>query len=300
MSSEALAKEDSAFHARASDGLRRATHSMTTTTPPYRAQALTLEQSPAFDAAVVRFAADMAAFYQAHPEAAAMFADVGQLAIVSGLLALPAPVTEADLCRLVGAGALASRRRVRNHIARLEREGLASVETGGDRRTRSIAATAKLEDLLNQWVRALASAAADLCATDKATLARPDLARFYLRQVMASHQVGFSAFAATPSVARLVNLSRGHALVLDLLAAALRNGASEVPFSRRAFASAYGVSRTHVIDLLSECETTGLITPASSQSLTLSPTFLAEAKHWAGINFVLAAATLEGRLLAVL
>lgn len=126
--------------------------------------------------------------------------------------------------------------------------------------------------------RSLAGAAADLCNVDSATLARPDLARFYLSQVMASHQVGFSAFAATPTVARLVNLSRGHALVLELLAASLRANASEVPFSRRAFASAYGVSRTHVIDLLNECEATGIITPASAQTLTLSPTFLTEAR----------------------
>jgi hypothetical protein len=55
-----------------------------------------------------------------------------------------------------------------------------------------------------------------------------------------------------------------------------------------------------VIDLLSECETTGLITPVSAQTLALSPTFLAEARHWAAINFALAAATLEGRLLNVL
>lgn len=229
-----------------------------------------------------------------------MFADVGQLAIVSGLLALPAPVTEADLCRLVGAGALANRRRVRNHIARLERAALAAIAAGGDRRTRPIIATPKLEELLNQWTRALAGAAADLCNVDKAILARADLARFYLRQVMASHQVGFSAFAATPTVARLVNLSRGHALVLELLAASLRADATEVPFSRRAFAAAYGVSRTHVIDLLSECEATGIITPVSVQALSLSPTFLTEARHWAAINFALAAATLEGRLLTVL
>lgn len=273
---------------------------MTNTTPPYRAEARKLEQSPAFDSAVVQLAADLAAFYEAQPDAAAMFADVGQLAIVSSLLALPAPVTEADLCRLVAAGALASRRRVRNHVARLERGGLAQGADGGDRRTRPIVATAKLEDLLNQWVRALAGAAADLCNVDQSTLARPDLARFYLRQVMASHQAGFSAFAATPAVARLVNLSRGHALVLELLAASLRANASEAPFSRRAFASAYGVSRTHVIDLLSECEATGIITPTSSQTLSLSPTFAAEARHWAAINFALAAATLEGRLLAVL
>ena len=273
---------------------------MTTTTSPYRAEAHALEQAPAFEAAVIRLADDLAAFYAAHPEAAAMFADVGQLAIVSGLLALPAPVTEADLCRLVGAGALASRRRVRNHIARLERAGLARIADGGDRRTRPAVATEKLEDLLNAWVRALASAAADLCAINKAPLSRPDLARFYLRQVMASHQAGFSAFAATPTVARLVNLSRGHALVLELLAASLRSGATEAPFSRRAFASAYGVSRTHVIDLLGECEATGIITATSSQTLALSPTFLAEARHWAAINFALAAATLEGRLLAVL
>lgn len=272
---------------------------MTDTTPSYQAEARSLETAPAFEAAVIQLASDMAAFYAANPEAAAMFADVGQLAIVSGLLALPAPVTEADLCRLVGAGALASRRRVRNHIARLAREGFAQVGDGSDRRTRPITATPKLENLLNQWVRALAGAAADLCSVDRATLSRPDLARLYLRQVMASHQRGFSAFAATPSVARLVNLSRGHALVLELLAASLRTGSTDVAFSRRAFASAYGVSRTHVIDLLSECEATGIITP-SPQTLALSATFLAEARQWAAVNFVLAAATLEGRLLAVL
>ncbi|MCX7358075.1 MAG: hypothetical protein NT015_08040 [Alphaproteobacteria bacterium] len=270
------------------------------TTPPYRAEALALEKAPAFEAAVIQLASDLAAFYQAHSEAAAMFADVGQLAIVSGLLALPAPITEADLCRLVGAGALASRRRVRNHIARLERAGLTHIAAGGDRRTRPIVATSKLEGLLNAWVRALASAAANLCDVDRTKLARSDLARFYLHQVMASHQVGFSAFAATPTVARLVNLSRGHALVLELLAASLRTNTSEVLFSRRAFASAYGVSRTHVIDLLSECEATGIITPASAHTLALSPTFLAEARHWAAINFALAAATLEGRLMVVL
>lgn len=248
----------------------------------------------------MRFAADLADFYKANPQAAAMFADVGQLAIVSGLLALPAPVTEADLCRLVGAGALASRRRVRSHIARSEREGFVAIAAGGDRRTRSITPTPKLDALLNQWVRALAGAAADVCDVDRATLAREDLARFYLQQVMASHQVGFSAFAETPAVARLVSLSRGHALVLDLLAASLRSGAAEVTFSRRGFASLYRVSRTHVIDLLTECEKSGLVTPQSPRTLILAPTFVAEARRWAAINFVLAAATLEGRLLAVL
>jgi hypothetical protein len=266
--------------------------------PPYRAAAL--ESAPAFEAAVIRLAEDLAAFYAARPEAAAMFADVGQLAIVSGLLALRPPVTEADLCRLVGAGALASRRRVRNHIARLEREEMVRIAAGGDRRTRAIEATPRMEGLLNQWVCALAGASAGLCAVDPAALTRADVARFYLQQVMASHRVGFSAFADTPAVARLVNLSRGHALVLELLASSLRSGAQDVVFSRRAFASLYRVSRTHVIDLLAECEKAGLMTPSSSRTLALSPAFIDEARRWAANNLALAAATLNGRLLEVL
>jgi len=264
---------------------------------PYRTAAAALAQSPAFDAAVVQLASDLAAFYANHREAAQIFSDVGQLAIVSSVLSLPPPVSEADVCRLLGAGALASRRRVRNHIGKLERLGFIDRADADDRRLRAIAPTAKLEAMLNLWVRALSGAAAKLCGADAATLMRDDLARFYLQQVMASHQRGFSAFADVPAIGRLAGLSRGHAFVLELLRAALQTGAHEVRFSRREFAAAYGVSRTHVIDLLAECERAGLIAQSSSRALTLSPAFVSEARRWAAINFALAAATLEGRLL---
>jgi DICT domain-containing protein len=56
---------------------------------PYRTAAAALAQSPAFDAAVVQLASDLAAFYANHREAAQIFSDVGQLAIVSSVLSLP-------------------------------------------------------------------------------------------------------------------------------------------------------------------------------------------------------------------
>jgi len=266
----------------------------------YRAAASALEQSPAFDGAVIALASDLAAFYTDHRDAALIFSDVGQLAIVSSLLVLPPPVAEADVCRLLGVGALASRRRIGNHIGKLERLGFVDRASAEDRRRRPVAPTAKLEVLLNLWVHALSSSAADLCGIDRAVLARPDLARFYLQQVMASHQRGFNAFADVPAIGRLAALSRGHAFVLELLRAALQAKRLEVRFSRREFAKTFGVSRTHVIDLLAECERAGLIVQNSTRTLQLSPAFVSEARRWAAINFALAAATLDGRLLAAL
>ncbi|MBN8605487.1 MAG: hypothetical protein J0L81_01065 [Caulobacterales bacterium] len=268
--------------------------------PAYKATALALEQSPAFDDAVMAFASDLRGFYSNYRDAAPIFSDVGQLAIVSSLIVLPSPVAEADICRLLGAGALASRRRIGNHIVKLERLGFVHRAGAADRRRRPVAPTPKLEALLNRWVRALSGAAASLCGGDRAALERTDLARFYLQQVMASHQKGFSAFADVPAIGRLAALSRGHAFVLELLRAAVQSQSLEIRFSRREFAKLYGVSRTHVIDLLAECERARLITQSRARTLLLSPIFISDARRWAAINFALAAAALQGRLLTAL
>ncbi|HVK80342.1 MAG TPA: hypothetical protein VM915_06995 [Verrucomicrobiae bacterium] len=264
----------------------------------YLREARRLEQTPAFDAAVLGMAADLRAYYRDNAIAARIFADVGQLAIVSCLIAAPEPVTEAALCRIVGAGALASRQRVRRHIGKLEHLGLIATLPANDARVRPLTPTPALEHQLNQWVRALAGQARHLFALDSALLDDPHLARTYLAQVMQSHQLGFSAFEATPSIARIVTLSRGHALVLEWLAAHIETNTRDIAFSRRAFGAAYGVSRTHVIDLIKECADIGLLAPDAN--LQLTPAFVTQARLWAAINFVLAAATLERRLIPAL
>jgi len=254
-------------------------------------------RSIAFDDAVVRFAADMRAFYGRHESASEIFADVGQFAIVASIATFPDRLTEAQLCKVLSAGSLASRRRVRAHLARLQGAGLVQIlRDPSDLRARLIAPCARLEDLLDQWVRALAGAGLQVLGLDAALLQRQHLARFYLAQVMAAHRAGYSAFTATPNITRLTNLSRGHALVLELLSAASVTGDLEFEFSRRGFAQHYGVSRTHVIDLLGECENLGLVA-VRGRRVALSDGFRAEARLWVGVNFVLAAAALEGRLL---
>lgn len=267
--------------------------------PPFLVSARALQSHANFDLAIGRFKDDLRAYHLEHRRAANVFADIGQLAIVATMLASSPPATEADICRLAGAGALASRRRVRSHIKALETAGLAQIRTSaGDRRARVVVPTAELERVLNLWVRALAGSAAHLFDLNAAVLTRSDLARFYLAQVMAAHRAGHSAFAYTPAVARLVSLSRGHALVLELLSEALQAGATRIRFSRRSFAQTYGVSRTHVIDLIGECDALGLVSVPSVRELSLSAAFMAEARLWAAINFTLARATLRGKLLA--
>ncbi|MFT3727959.1 MAG: hypothetical protein QM759_09070 [Terricaulis sp.] len=265
--------------------------------PAYITEARRLEAAAGFDTAVTHMAADLRNFYRDNPLAARIFADVGQLAIVSAIVAAPAPVSEAALCRHVGAGALASRQRVRRHLAKLREHGLIAFGSGDDLRARPITPTTELEQQLSLWVCALAQRAVPLFGLEDRLLRQPQLARLYLSQIAAAHVRGFSAFAATPNIARIVTLSRGHALAVELLVATIEARDAVVAFSRRSFGATFGVSRTHVVDLLNECAKHGLLKLDDDARLSLSSAFIAEARLWAAINFTLAGATLRGELL---
>lgn len=264
---------------------------------PFLSAAEAIENDPRFPPLLLRFCQDIAAFHGAKHHAASLFADIGQFAIVAAIVASPAPATEAELIRAVNAGGLASRRRIRAQIARLEAAGM--IMRGAGARDRPMSASSALEEALDGWVRANAGAAAAYAGLDT-EVRTPGVGRSYLRQVMASHARGFSAFATLPTVSRLMTLARGHVLIADLLRTRLGTQSLEINFSRRRFSAQYGVSRSHAIDLLRECETLGLLSSADGNRVRLSPTFDAEMQRWGAISFALAAATLQGRLIEVI
>lgn len=266
-------------------------------TAPFLVSADTIERDPRFPSALLRFCEDVASFHLQQSDAARLFADLGQFAIVAAIVAPTAAPTEAALVR--SAGALASRRRIRAQLAALEASGMIAREGGDDARERPVVPTEALKDALDAWVIAIAGTAASFAGLDDA-VRRRGIGRDYLRQIMATHALGFSAFQTLPAVSRLMTLTRGHVLLTELLRARLETGSREIPFSRRSFGAAYGVSRSHAIDLLRECEALGLVSPAARGRLHLSTTFDQELTCWGAINFALAAATLRGQLLEVI
>ena len=122
----------------------------------------------------------------------------------------------------------------------------------------------------------------------------------YLAQLLAASRGGRSAFAAFPRVGRLIQLTAGHALLMELVRAS--GGRAGVAFTlpRGDRAADWGVSRSHVGDLVRGlCAEASLDMP-DRRHLRLTAPFCAEARGWAACNFALANATLDGKLLAVL
>lgn len=122
----------------------------------------------------------------------------------------------------------------------------------------------------------------------------------YLQQLLAASRGGRSAFAAFPRVGRLMQLTAGHALLMELVLAS--GGCPGVAFvlPRSQLAAAWGVSRGHIGDLLRGLRAEGSLETPDRRTLHLTQPFCAEARGWAACNFALANATLDGNLLTIL
>ncbi len=248
------------------------------------------------------FAQGLTDLYAQPPLGVPILGDLGRFSIVASLIASPTPMTRTAVLDLMGPGA-AGRARVASHLGALIGAGaLEAVDDPSDGRSRPLSPAPWLRDWMDRWGVAMFAPVhpwwpgpGPVPAPTREVLAA------YLQQILAANRAGLNAFGATPGVWRIMSLVGGHLFLLELILAS--DGARRIglplPFSRRAFARRYGVSRRHAVDLVAEAERLGWLTRRASK-IDLSATFADEARRWVAIHIALCNAALAGRLLPVM
>lgn len=252
-----------------------------------------------FEAALRDYAAAITGLYRVRPEAVPVIGNIARFGIAAALLVAGHPASTREIAdRLIGPG-VASRSRVAGHLRRLAQLGAVLPAPGGRGGGRRWQLAPWVAGLLHDWMRAVAtpagrwrSAPHDL--DDGAVLHR------YFADVLESSRGGRDIFAPFPRVGRLMRLAAGHALLMELLLASSAVPGRPFTLCRQGFAGNYGVSRSHVQDMIAMLVADDSVAREGRTDLVLSPALAGELRAWGALLFVVANATLAGQLLAVL
>lgn len=264
-----------------------------------RAAIAAVAAHPGFDAALIAYADGIARLYRSHPHAVSVIGNLARFGVLAAAVVAQAPVSVRQLSgRLLGPG-IASRGRVGQQVRRLQMLGAMLPEPGGRGGGRRWRAAPWAQALLHDWLRAAALPAAPW-RTRAHDLDDPAVLRRYFADVLESARGGRDIFAPFPNVGALMRLAGGHALLVELVLASGAVPDRAFALSRSGVAVAYGLSRSHVLDMLGLLLATGSLARAGRAELMLAPALAAELRGWAAALFVAANATLAGELLAVL
>lgn len=254
---------------------------------------------PGFDAALQDYAAAITRLYRARPEAVAIIGNVARFGIAAALLVAEHPASTREIAeRLIGPG-VASRTRVAGHVRRLAQLAAVLPAGGGRGGGQRWQLAPFVAGLLHDWMRAVATPAGRWRAS-RHDLDDVAVLRRYLADVLESSRGGRDIFAPFPRIGRLMRLAAGHALLMEMLLATGAVPEQSFTLSRLGFARDYGISRSHLQDMIAMLVVDGSLIRHAGGALALSPQLAGEVRAWAASLFVVANATLAGELLAVL
>lgn len=229
--------------------------------------------------------------------ASTLVSDRAQYHVASVGYVLDPAITLAATWRLMPAG-LASRNRVSSYLQALERCGaLERVASPQDRRLVVRRLSPWLSDWLGDWGRAIMAPALPWVAGPVPDLADRDMLRDAFHQFVLAQQAGIRMLMGARGVARGMSLRGGGMLMLDILQRHYRPGSG--PFSRKAFAERFSLSRSHVIDLVNEFVASGWMAQGA-QGPTATAMLVGQGRIWHSSHLAVAVLVMERRLMAAL
>jgi hypothetical protein len=204
--------------------------------------------------------------------------DSGGFSVATYLVVVPVPVTERELTRHCGLMKLASRKRVRALVERLQSARLIEQRRSGtDARRLALQATPELRALYQRWIVALAELVEPWSGIDRSRV-DDALVVSYLRVTAQAYEQGYVLYQGFPIVEYFMSRRSGYSLFLELIGRTDTNGSSSL--NRARFATEHGTSRPHVATLLREAEQRGWIRRRAKDDVWVTPAVVEEGQRW--------------------
>jgi hypothetical protein len=203
-------------------------------------------------------------------------------------------ITVADLLRTLPAGE-ATRRRVSDHIQSLVKIGALVTSTEQrDQRATVYMLSAEFMAWIGKSVEIVVLPALPFMAQLPDDLDRPETRKRWVDQWMSVKPTAPNPARYFPKMEYLMGLRVGNILLCELMRRVYAADKASLPrFSRREIAARFGVSRTHVIELLAWLETEGWIA-AGANGPVPTPALEAEARSWHAAQLAVATRMMSG------
>ncbi len=253
-------------------------------------------QHPGFEAAAEDLCASVVAHYAANPKFSKLFGNRTQVLVVFACYTMHPQITVAGLLRALPQGE-ATRRRITAHIQSLLRIG-ALVPAAEQRDQR--ATDYRLSDEFLAWitrsVEIVILPALPLMETPPTDLNKPETRKRWVDHWMKGRAAAANPATFFPRMEHLMGLRVGNILLCDLMRRVYAADKASLPrFSRREIAARFGVSRTHIIELLAWLEAQAWISIGPDGPMPTAA-LEAEARLWHAMQLSIAARLLAGPL----
>ncbi|MBB6228880.1 hypothetical protein FHS79_003073 [Polymorphobacter multimanifer] len=263
----------------------------------YVAFGTAISSDPRFCSAAHDLCVRMLDCHAANPPLAQLMADRAQAHIVGICYHLHPTANAAAVLRLLPPDT-ASRNRVTAHLHALERRGaLVAAPRGRDARTRNLMLAPAFQAWVDRWVDAVVLPALPFVPEPPVALDDPSARQGWFSRWVAAQTMGVRLTSRLPEVRQFLDLRGGYVVINELLRRdyALPGAVTE-RLSRRNLAARYGLTRTHVIDLLAALEAKNWV---AEGPLGPEPTdaMRAQTRIWHGLHLGAAALVLSGVLM---
>lgn len=256
-----------------------------------------ISNDPRFRDAAHDLCARMLDCHAANPAFAQLMADRAQAHIVGICYHLHPQANAAAVLRLLPPDT-ASRNRVTAHLHALERRGaLMAAPKGRDARARNLMLAPAFQAWVDRWVDAVVLPALPFVPQAPLELDDPATRQHWFSRWVAAQTMGVRLTARLPRLRHFLELRGGYVVINDLLRRDYAEpGTITTRFSKRDLATRYGLSRTHVIDLIAALEAEGWLAdgplgPVPTEAMRT------ETRSWHGLHLGAAALVLSGMLM---
>lgn len=254
----------------------------------FAALASRIESDRQFETVAVGLCHAVLDFYASRPAARQLLADQGQIRVAVACLYLDPHITLAGVQRLVPAK-IASANRVAAALTLLRGQQALVAGKADDRRAQPFRLASATVELFEAFITMMVGIGTPFatCSVD------PPRPRIWAEEFLLATLEGGGSLSSGPAVQRAQTLRGGALVYLELLRRGLEPE-KQRPFSRKAFAGRFGLSRAQVIALVGELERAGWATLADGQ---FQPTTLAMqgGRVWLSRFMAISTATLDGR-----
>jgi hypothetical protein len=263
----------------------------------YVAFGASISNDPRFRSAAHALCQMMLDCHAANPPFAQLMANRAQAHIVGICYHLHPEANAAAVLRLLPPDT-ASRNRVTAHLHGLERRGaLVAAPRGRDARTRNLMLAPAFRAWVDRWVDAVVLPALPFVPDPQIDLDDPALRQRWFSRWVAAQTMGVRLTARLPLVRQFMERRGGYVVINELLRRHYAEpGVINTHFSRREIASRYGLTRTHVIDLLAALDAEGWLAESPLGPVP-SEVMCAETRVWHGLHLGAAALVLSGMLM---
>lgn len=256
-----------------------------------------ISSDPRFRDAAHDLCVRMLECHAANPGFAQLMANRAQAHIVGVCYHLHPQANAAAVLRLLPPDT-ASRNRVTAHLHALERRGaLMEAPKGRDARARNLMLTPLFQAWVDRWVDAVVLPALPFVPQAPLELDDPGTRQRWFSRWVAAQTMGVRMTARLPRLRQFLELRGGYVVINDLLRRDYAPpGTVTTRFSKRDLAARYGLSRTHVIDLVAALHAEGWLAEGPLGP-AITDAMREETRSWHGLHLGAAALVLSGMLM---